>query len=125
MNTTTNTATNDYCLDCDNELLLLGGQEIQLRPKLFVLLLYMIEHPNRLLTREELLTHVWSGVYVSSDIIKTYVRDLRRLLNDDPHHPSFIETKHGRGYRFIGSIELKTLHEERQSQVAAEVSYHF
>ncbi|MCB1811391.1 MAG: winged helix-turn-helix transcriptional regulator, partial [Candidatus Competibacteraceae bacterium] len=85
MNAMTYTDTNDYSLDCDNELLLHGRQEIQLRPKLFALLAYMIKHPNRLLTREELLTQVWPDVYVSSDIIKTYVRDLRKLLDDDPH----------------------------------------
>ncbi|MCB1806823.1 MAG: winged helix-turn-helix domain-containing protein [Candidatus Competibacteraceae bacterium] len=125
MNAMTYTDTNDYSLDCDNELLLHGRQEIQLRPKLFALLAYMIKHPNRLLTREELLTQVWPDVYVSSDIIKTYVRDLRKLLGDDPHHPSFIETKHGRGYRFIGHIGLKTLQQESPLRAGVGTRYHF
>ena len=125
MNAMTDTDTDDYSLDYDNELLLHGRQEIRLRPKLFALLVYMVEHPNRLLTREELLTYVWPGVYVSSDIIKTYVRDLRKLLDDDPHHPSFIETKHGRGYRFIGHIGLKTPQQGSPLRAGVGTRYHF
>lgn len=105
-------STIDYNLDRDNETLLRDGQEIQLRPKLYAVLRYLIEHPNRLLTHRELLSEVWSGVYVSPEIIKSYVRDLRKLLDDDARAPRFIETKHGRGYRFIGKIEVLTRRQE-------------
>ena len=98
----------DCMLDRDNETLWYDGAEISLRPKLFAVLDYLVMHPNRLLTRRELLSNVWSDVYVSPEIIKTYVRDLRKLLHDDPRAPCYIETRHGRGYRFIGSIEIKS-----------------
>ena len=100
-------AADGYLLDCVNETLLQGNKEIKLRPKLFAMLDYLISNPNRILTREELLRTIWPTVCVCPEIVKSSVRDLRRLLDDDPKAPQFIETRHCRGYRFIGNIPKK------------------
>ena len=62
---------------------------------------YLVEHPDRLVTKEELLQAVWPNTYVSEGLLSTYIRDLRAVLGDDPAAPRFIETVVRRGYRFI------------------------
>jgi pimeloyl-ACP methyl ester carboxylesterase len=80
-----------------------SGAVVPLAPKAFALLEYMARRPGRLISKHELLSALWPGVYVSDAVLKTTVRDLRRALEDDSHAPRFIETAHRRGYRFIAA----------------------
>ncbi len=100
-----------FRLDPSNECLWREGQTIQLAPKDFAVLLYLVEHPNRLVTKEELLDAVWPDTVVSDGVLKVSIRKLRQALGDDPHAPGFIATSHRRGYRFIGPVR-----EERSQQ---------
>ena len=93
-----------FQLDVSNEQLWKDGRLIPLRPKTMAVLQYFLEHPKRLITNEELLRTVWKDTHVSKALPKDYVQELRKALNDDPKSPRFIETVHGRGYRFIGDV---------------------
>ena len=88
-------------LDPSSGQLYRNGAVVPLAPKAFALLEYMARRPGRLISKHELLTALWPGVYVTDAVLKTTVRDLRRALEDDSHAPRFIETAHRRGYRFI------------------------
>ena len=72
-----------------------------MRPKAFLLLRYLAEHPERLVSQEELLKAVWQHSHVSDGLVRGYIRELRQVLGDDAKAPRFIETASGRGYRFI------------------------
>jgi DNA-binding winged helix-turn-helix (wHTH) protein len=93
-----------FHLDLMNERLWCGAQLLPLRPKAFRLLRYLAEHPQRLVTQEELLKAVWQHSYLSEGLLRGYICELRGLLGDDAKAPRFIETASGRGYRFIASI---------------------
>jgi DNA-binding winged helix-turn-helix (wHTH) protein len=93
-----------FHLDLANEQLWRGAELLPLRPKAFRLLRYLTEHPQRLVTQEELLKAVWQHTYVNEGLLRGYIRELRGLLGDDAKAPHFIETASGRGYRFIASI---------------------
>jgi DNA-binding winged helix-turn-helix (wHTH) protein len=93
-----------FRLDRANERLWCGEQPIHLRPKTFAVLQCLLEHPGQLLTKSALLNTVWPETVVSEAVLLGCIRDLRRVLRDDPRRPQFIETVHRRGYRFIGSI---------------------
>jgi len=93
-----------FCLDLANECLWDGSQAIKLRPKAFAVLDYLLEHPGRLVTKEELLNAVWPGTFVGEAVLKVVIRQIREALGDDHRSPRFIETAHRRGYRFIGPI---------------------
>ncbi len=74
-----------------------GGTELELSPTEFRLLTFMMRHPGRVLTRAQLLEHVWGWDYGGqSQIVETYVSYLRRKL--DPLGPPLIHTQRGVGY---------------------------
>ncbi len=74
-----------------------GGTELELSPTEFRLLAFLMRHPGRVLTRAQLLEHVWGWDYGGqSQIVETYVSYLRRKL--DPLGPPLIHTQRGVGY---------------------------
>ncbi len=81
------------------------GKELSLTPKSIMLLEYMMTHPDELVSRERLLDVVWGWDYpVGTRAVDTRVAELRRVLNDNPAHPCYIETIPGQGYRFAGKV---------------------
>lgn len=68
------------------------------------LLLCLAEHAGEVVSIEDLLNHVWSGVTVSQDSVYQAVASLRRLLGDDPKRPTYIETVPRLGYRMVATV---------------------
>src|SRR5262249_36049684 len=66
---------------------------------------YLLGRPGQLVTKDDLLNAVWAGTFVGEAVLKVTIRQIREALGDDPKSPSFIETAHRRGYRFIGQIK--------------------
>jgi len=85
----------------------LGATALNLTPKAFAVLEYLMTHPQELITRERLLDAVWGWDYpVGTRTVDTRMAELRRALDDDPLQPRFIETLPTEGYRFIGEVEV-------------------
>lgn len=95
-----------FCLDVSNETLWRGSQRIALRPKTFAVLRYLVEHPQRLITKDELLREVWRGVIVDDELLRGYVRELRHLLGESAAAPQFVATVARRGYRFLADVTV-------------------
>ena len=81
-----------------------GERRLELTPKEFATLRYLVERANRLVTKDELLSTVWGDAIVSEAALASCIRDLRRALNDSSRTPRYIETVHRRGFRFIGPL---------------------
>jgi DNA-binding winged helix-turn-helix (wHTH) protein len=79
-------------------------QRILLTPKAFSVLRYLLERAGRLVTQDELLEALWPDTFVQPDVVKSHIRDIRKVLDDDPRNPQFIETLPRRGYRFIATV---------------------
>jgi TolB-like protein/Tfp pilus assembly protein PilF len=94
-----------FTVNVADERLRQGEQILDLRPKAFAVLRCLLAHAGRLVTKDELLEAVWPSVTVSEASLTECVRDLRRVLADDRKNPRYIETVHGRGYRFIAVVE--------------------
>ncbi|HEU5153154.1 MAG TPA: AAA family ATPase, partial [Gemmatimonadales bacterium] len=86
-----------------------ADQRILLTPKSFEVLHYLVEHAGRLITQRELLEAVWPGAFIEPQAVKKQIFDLRRVLEDPPQTPRFIETVPRRGYRFIATVEDSAL----------------
>lgn len=95
-----------FQLDLANEKLCCGAEHIPLRPKALAVLRYLAEHPQSLVTKEELLEAVWHQPYVSEGLLRGYIRELRAVLGDEAESPRFIETASRRGYRFIAPVSV-------------------
>ena len=90
----------DIELDPSEHIVRRNGEEVPLTLKEFTLLEYFLRHPNEVVNREDLLSHLWDFNYESfSNVIDVHVKNLRRKL-DTPNEPSLIETVRGIGYRF-------------------------
>lgn len=86
----------DFTLDPDTGRLLRGGEEIPLRPKSFAVLAYLLANAGRLVSREELLTAVWSDTIVTDDSLTHCIADIRRALGE--LGPEVVRTVPRRGY---------------------------
>src|SRR5215510_6454562 len=93
-------------VNLETEQLWHGAEERGLRPKTFAVLRYLVTNPHRVVSKEELLEAIWPRLAVSEAVLTVCVGELRKALGDDPQHPQFVETVHGRGYRFIGAMEV-------------------
>jgi len=83
-----------------------AGQPLHIEPKAFRVLLILIQNPNKLIAKEELLSAVWGETAVTENSLARNIALLRRLLGDDPREPRFIETVSSIGYRFICPVEI-------------------
>jgi DNA-binding response OmpR family regulator len=98
----------DVVLDRRSRRVNLKDQELSLTPKALVLLEYLMTHPDELVSRERLLDVVWGWDYpVGTRAVDTRIAELRRVLDDDPSQPRYIETLPGQGYRFVGKVEVR------------------
>ncbi len=76
-----------------------ADKAIDLTAKEFALLEYMMRNPNRLITREMVISHLWDyDQSLGSNVVDVYIRRLRRKI-DDPYDVKLIETVRGAGYR--------------------------
>ncbi len=113
-----------FRLDTNDECLWREGQRLALTRKAFAVLNYLVEQAGRVVTKEELMEAVWPETFVQEEILKTYVRMLRKTLGDNAQHPLFIETQQGRGYRFIAEVAEETSGETSGEQVGADSHAH-
>src|SRR5918998_840645 len=81
----------------------LRGTALQLKPKEFDLLVYLMQQRGRVLTRDQLLEKVWGYTFGGDTrTVDVHIRWLREKIEDDPGTPRRLETVRGVGYRFVG-----------------------
>jgi DNA-binding winged helix-turn-helix (wHTH) protein len=93
-----------FRLDAGERLLLRDGEVINLTPKSFDLLHVLVEHPGRLLTKEELLQAVWPDAFVEENNLADNISKLRKALGDRDNGHRYIETVPKQGYRFAACV---------------------
>lgn len=81
-----------------------NGETIQLEVRAMRLLLCLAEHAGKVVSIDDLLNQVWTGVSVSQDSVYQAVASLRRALGDDPKQPSYIATVPRLGYRMVAEV---------------------
>ncbi|HUB90638.1 MAG TPA: AAA family ATPase [Dyella sp.] len=92
---------------------------VTITAKAFDVLRYLVEHSGRLVSHEELLEALWSGVAVQPEVLKGHVLAIRNALDDDAQRPRYLETHRGRGYRFIADVMASQKTDNRLSPVSA------
>jgi tetratricopeptide (TPR) repeat protein/DNA-binding winged helix-turn-helix (wHTH) protein len=95
----------DIEIDPSSVCLKRAGKEVHLRQKTFQVLNYLVEHRDRLVTKEELISAIWPDTAVTDNTLDQSLAEIRRALGDDSRSPRFIKTVPRAGYRFIGLVE--------------------
>jgi len=87
--------------DLAGHRLLRDGEPVQVKPKAFELLAFLLRHPGQVFTRDQLLEHVWGYDYAGETrTVDVHVHWLRGLIEEDAASPAFIHTVRGVGYVF-------------------------
>lgn len=107
----------DFVIDAERFELRRGGKTIGVEPKVLDLIVYLARNPTRVVSRDELLDALWKDTHVSDAALSRAVREARRVLRDDGATQRTIRTVHGRGYRFVASLDDAAL-APRQAQPA-------
>jgi DNA-binding winged helix-turn-helix (wHTH) protein/tetratricopeptide (TPR) repeat protein len=81
------------------------GSVVNIAPKAFDLLLYLVRHRDRVVTKAELLDELWSGEHVTESVLPSNVAVVRKALQSGRSRGKLIQTVHGRGYRFAAEVE--------------------
>ncbi len=84
-----------------------AGAVVQLEPKAFKLLVFLIENRDRLVEKDEILDVLWKDINVTENVLPSAIAKLRRTLGDNSKTAKYIQTFHTRGYRFIANVEVK------------------
>jgi two-component system phosphate regulon response regulator PhoB len=91
----------DLEIDPSSMTVQVQGKAVLTTVREFRLLEYLAKHRGRVFTRDQLLDAVWKETpFVTPRSIDVYVRRLREKIEADPHHPKYLKTLRGIGYRF-------------------------
>jgi eukaryotic-like serine/threonine-protein kinase len=96
----------EFALDPGARLLSRAASPISLTPKAFDLLHYLVQNPNRLVTKEELLQAVWGGTIVEEGNLTQYISHLRKALGDNSEDARLIVTIARKGYQFTARVTV-------------------
>jgi DNA-binding winged helix-turn-helix (wHTH) protein len=96
-----------FQVDLQREELFKEGSQVRIPPKVFQVLLVLVERPGEIVTREAFRARLWpDGTFVNYDAnVNTTVNKLRLALGDSPEKPMYVETIPRQGYCFLGTVE--------------------
>src|SRR5438093_4306150 len=96
----------EYELDTRLYELRHAGQPCKLEPQVFNVLLYLIQHHERVVTKDELLEQLWPHQFISEVTLHHRVMAARKAIGDSGRAQRCIKTVHRRGYRFIAEVRV-------------------
>ena len=95
----------DYEIDHTLFELRRSGVRVQVEPKVFDVLAYLVAHRDRVISKDELFQKLWPGEFVTDSALTYCIRTARTALGDDGTQQRFIKTIHSRGYRFVAKVQ--------------------
>jgi adenylate cyclase len=104
----------DFALDTERRELRRGQAPVAIEPKVFDLLAFAIENRRRVVSRDDLIAHVWDGRIVSESALTRCIYGARSAIGDDGEAQRLIKTLPRKGLRFVGPV--------REEQQPAEVA---
>lgn len=95
----------NYCLDLDRRELYSAERTIALEPQVFDLLVYLIRHRDRVVSKDDLIAGVWNGRIVSDSTLDSRINAARKAIGDSGQRQQLIRTIIRRGFRFIAPVQ--------------------
>lgn len=94
----------DCELDTQRYVITRLGEVTTLRPQVFQVLMYLLTHCERVVTKQELTEQVWRAVVTSDSALETGIRAVRQAVGDNGRDQRIIRTYHGHGYQFVAPV---------------------
>jgi len=94
----------DFELDMGRFELREDGAPRQLEPQVFALIAYLVEHRDRLVSKDEIFEKLWDGRIVTDAALASRIKLARKVLGDDGKAQRYIRTVHGKGFRFVEDV---------------------
>src|SRR5262249_37771544 len=91
-----------YTLDFARSSLRTADRNVELRPKAFEVLRYLVENADRIVTKEELLKAIWPNVIVTDEALTHCISEVRQAIGDSGQ--TIVATVPRRGYRFVATV---------------------
>ncbi|MEM8856631.1 MAG: alpha/beta fold hydrolase [Pseudomonadota bacterium] len=101
----------DCAMDLERQTFSVSGERRHLEPQVFALLAHLAQHPDTLVTRDELVETVWQGRIVSDAAIHARIAAARKAVGDDGRTQRVIETVSRRGLRFLAPVTRESASE--------------
>lgn len=105
----------NYELDPGRFELRKDGETQHTEPQVFEVLSLLVERRDRIVTKEELLDAIWPERYVTENVLSSRIMAARKVIGDSAHEQRLIRTIHGRGFRFVGDVEVVAGQTERRA----------
>jgi DNA-binding winged helix-turn-helix (wHTH) protein len=96
----------DFEFDDERQRLCRAGSVLRLPRRVSRLLNFFVHHAGRVITRDQLIEHVWKGKVTSYNNVTATITHLRKILRGADGEPEYLETLYGAGYRFIGAMRI-------------------
>ncbi len=94
----------DWLVDPRDDSLVRGSERVKIEPRTMRLLMRLAQSPGTVISQEELLESVWSGLVVGTASIYQSMSQLRKVLGDTDDPPRYIETVARKGYRLVAPV---------------------
>lgn len=108
-----------FVLDVEERVLLRNGRPVAVTPKVFDMLLLLVQNHGCVVSKQKILDTLWPDVFVEESNITFNITMLRKILGDTKREPLYIETVPRRGYRFIANVEEPLNSSVMTSQIAS------
>ncbi len=104
----------EYRLNLHVGYLYHGNNEINIRPKTFNLLCYLIQNSGRIISRDELFCSIWPDTIVTEGSLTRCIAEIRQALNDNGN---IVKTVPKRGYIFISPVQVYRLNQQPEDKI--------
>src|SRR5580692_4832188 len=95
-----------FQLDAQTRTLRREEEIVTLNRRAFDVLLYLVQNPGKVVSRDELLKNVWFDTFVDENSLAQSISALRRALDEKPGDNNYIVTLPGRGYQFVSQVQV-------------------
>src|SRR5215510_16136246 len=91
-------------LDTQRHELCRAGRVSRLRHKVFQVLLYLLAHADRVVSKQELREQVWPQQFISEAALESTIKAVRQAIGDSGRAQRLLQTVYGQGYRFVAEV---------------------
>ena len=108
----------DWLVEPNLNCITRADRKTSIEPKVIEVLAYLAEYPGEVLSKEQIIQAVWSDTFVSDEVLRYSITELRKAFNDDAKNPQVIQTIARRGYRLIAEVSKKAPTTEFRASIA-------